>query len=54
MEKDKDIKMIEFIKNTDDHLQVIDALFFKKEYKVQNLWCLFLMVEILISTLNIH
>lgn len=52
MEKDKDIKMIEFIKNTDDHLQVIDAL--TKEYKVQNLWCLFLMVEILISTLNIH
>lgn len=37
MEKDKNIKMIEFIKNIDDNLQVIDALFFKKGYKVQNL-----------------
>lgn len=53
-ERDKDIKMIELIQNTVDHLQIIETLSFNKGCKVQNLWHLLLMAEILISTLNSH
>lgn len=33
-ERDKGIKMIELIQNTDDDLQIIDSVFFKKGCKV--------------------
>lgn len=36
-EKEKNIKMIELTQNTDDHVQIIDSLFFKKGCKVQKL-----------------